>query len=208
MYIFFVSDFDGTLFDTYPGMVHAFKVALKEHNIDVSESEIHKYMSISVKTAINHFKENHKLNDDFIYKFIEYEKKLEGDKVIPFPFAKEICLDFKKSGGKNYILTHRGNSTLKFLEHHGMTEYFEEIATKHNKFKRKPDPEGFSYFTKKYGMSNHMVLGVGDRECDILGAKEAGINTCLYNTNNIELNENVDYRISSLEELYKILSLK
>lgn len=208
MFKHIIWDFDGTLFDTYPGMVHAFKVALKECNVDVSESEIHKHMSIATKTAINYFKETYSLNDEFIYKFIEYEKKLEGDKVIPFPFAKEICLDFKKSGGNNYLLTHRGNSTLKFLKYHGMTEYFEEIATKHNKFKRKPDPEGFTYFTKKYNLNNSATLGIGDRECDILGAKGAGIVTCFYNRNNIELNENVDYRISSLDEMYKILSLK
>jgi phosphoglycolate phosphatase-like HAD superfamily hydrolase len=168
-------DFDGTLFDTYPGMIYAFKRALKDSGVEISENEILKYMKVSVSNAINHFKENYALSNDFIEKYVYYEKNLDADKIMPFPFAKEICFEFKKSGGKNYILTHRGNSTFKFLKYHGMLECFEEIGTRHNGFKKKPDPEGFIYFIEKYHMDKGTVLAVGDRDCDILGAKEANI---------------------------------
>lgn len=87
-----------------------------------------------------------------------------------------------------------------------MIDYFDEIATKNNCFKRKPDPEGFTYFVEKYGINNDTVLAVGDRECDILGAKKANIKTCLYDTNSIELNEKPDFTIKSLSELFNILS--
>jgi len=198
-------DFDGTLFDSYPGMVYAFKRALGDNGVEVSEDEILKYMKISVTNAINHFKENYTLSDKFIENFLVYEKNLEADKVLPFPYAKELCLHIKENGGRNFILTHRGNSTLKFLKYHGMMDYFDEIATKHNCFKRKPDPEGFTYFVEKYDISNDTVLAIGDRECDILGAKKANIKACLYNTNSIELNENPDFTIKSLSELFNIL---
>lgn len=207
MFTDIIWDFDGTLFNTYPGMVYAFKRALSDNGVEVTEDEILKYMKVSVTNAINHFKESYSLDDEFIKKFVYYEKNLEADKIEPFPFAKEICMEFKNNGGRNFILTHRGNSTLKFLKYHGMTDCFEEIGTKHNCFKRKPDPEGFIYFTEKYNMSNGTVLAIGDRECDILGAKKANMKTCLYNTNSIELDEEVDFTISSLSELYKILSL-
>ncbi|MGH4123785.1 MAG: HAD-IA family hydrolase [Clostridium sp.] len=198
-------DFDGTLFDTYPGMVYALKRALGDNSVEVSEDEILKYMKVSVTNAINHFKGIYLLSDDFIEKFSFYEKNLEADKVMPFPYAKELCFHFKKNGGRNFILTHRGNSTLKFLKQHGMIDCFDEIGTKHHCFKRKPDPEGFTYFTNKYSMGNDSVLAIGDRECDILGAKKASIKTCLYNTNSIEPNEKSDFTIQSLSELFNIL---
>ena len=207
MFVNIIWDFDGTLFDTYPGMTYAFKKALGDNNVEVSEDEILKYMKISVTNAINHFKGVYHLSNEFIEKYSYYEKNLDVDKIIPFPFAKEICLDFKKNGGKNFILTHRGNSTLKFLKYHGMVDYFEEIGTKHNCFRRKPDPEGFIYFTKKYNMRNDTVLAIGDRDCDILGGKKANIRTCLYNTNSIESNENPDFTIKSLSELFNINNL-
>lgn len=69
-------DFDGTLFDSYPGMVYAFKRALGDNGVEVGEDEILKYMKVSVTTAINHFKENYNLSDKFIEKFLIYEKNL------------------------------------------------------------------------------------------------------------------------------------
>lgn len=203
-------DFDGTLFDTYPGTVYAFKKSLEDVNIMVNEEEILNNMKISVTHTISYFKEKYKMDDESIKRFIYYEKNLPEDKLIPFPYAKEICEEFKKRGGKNFILTHRGNSTLKLLKYYGMLGYFEEIGTKHNCFKRKPDPEGFTYFYEKYNMNKDNVLAIGDRDCDILGAKAAGMKTCLYNTNGIaiKLDEDADFTIASLEELYKILGIE
>lgn len=200
-------DFDGTLFDTYPGMVYAFKRALAEEGFTVSEDEIIKYMKISVTNAVDHFKEIYNMNDEFFKRFSFYEKNLEADKVKPFQYAKEICFDFQKNGGRNFILTHRGNSTLKFLKYYGMMDCFYEIGTKHKGFKRKPDPEGFIYFTEKYDMNKDRVLAIGDRECDILGAKAANVKTCLYNTNSIETIEKADFTIKSLAELADILKI-
>ncbi|WP_084170555.1 HAD hydrolase-like protein [Clostridium algidicarnis] len=40
-------DFDGTLFDTYSGMVYVFKRALGYNGIEISEDEILKYMKVS-----------------------------------------------------------------------------------------------------------------------------------------------------------------
>lgn len=198
-------DFDGTLFNTYPGMVNSFKKALRDKNIEETDENILKYMKVSVSHAINHFKELHDLEDDFAEKYALYEKNMDPQTVGPFPYAIDICKKLVDLGGRNYILTHRGNSTLKFLEHYGMTNLFTEIITKHNGFKRKPDPEGFLYLVEKYGVDKNKALVVGDRECEILGAKGAGIRICLYNTNNIEYTEIPDFCINSLNELQNII---
>lgn len=203
-------DFDGTLFDTYPGTVYAFKKALGDVNIMADEEEILKCMKVSVSYTIKYFQEKYFVDDETIKRFVSYEKNLEEEKLFPFSHAKEICEEFKKRGGRNFILTHRGNSTFKLLKYYGMLDLFEEIGTKHNCFKRKPDPEGFLYFYEKYNMNKDDALAIGDRDCDILGAKGAGMKTCLYNTNgvNIKIEGGTDYTISSLEDLYSILEIK
>lgn len=202
-------DFDGTLFNTYPAMVNAFKKALMDCEIkNVSEDEIITYLRISVATAVNHFMKTYSLNEDLTERFKFYEHKIGADEIMPFPYARELCSEFQKSGGKNFILTHRDNTIFDFLKYHDMLKYFEEIATKNNNFKRKPDPEGFVYFLNKYNINNENTLAVGDRELDILGAKSASIKTCLYNTNNIVFNEKTDYNIISLSDLFKILCIR
>lgn len=199
-------DFDGTLFDTYPGMIDSFKKALKDKGIDEKDENILRYMKVSVSCAIKHFKELYVLEDDFAERYSFYEKNMDPDVVGPFPYAAEICKMVVEGGGRNYILTHRGNSTQKFLKHYGMLQYFTEIITKHAGFKRKPDPEGFLYIIDRYNINKNKALVVGDRECEILGAKAAGIRVCLYDTNKIDSTETPDFTIGSLRELESIIN--
>jgi HAD superfamily hydrolase (TIGR01509 family) len=86
-----------------------------------------------------------------------------------------------------------------------MRQHFTEIVTKQYGFKRKPDPEAFIYLIEKYKINKGSAMVIGDRECEILGGKSAGINTCLYNTNNIESSTEPDFYIESLEEIINII---
>lgn len=95
---------------------------------------------------------------------------------------------------------------MKFLEHHGMLCYFTEIVTKQHGFQRKPDPEAFLYLMEKYKMSQDTTLVVGDRDCEVLGGKAAGIKTCLYNTNDVSLDVAPDFYVESLEKLLESIS--
>lgn len=198
-------DFDGTLFDTYPCMVYAFKEALKEIGVDEDESEILKYLKISVGDAINHFTELYPINEGFSERFHYYQKTYPAEKVLPFKFSREICEEFKNKGIRNFILTHRDESIFEYLKFHNMTDCFTEVGTKQNNFKRKPDPEGFLYFVEKYNLNKDEVLAIGDREIDILGAKNAGVKTCLYNTNNVDCTLKPDFIITSLNQLQEII---
>lgn len=91
--------------------------------------------------AIKHFMELYGLGNIFIDKLNHYKNITEYDMIRSFPFAAEVCKRFVTLGGRNYIITHRGDSTLKLLHHYGMHHYFTEIITKKYGFKRKPDPE-------------------------------------------------------------------
>ena len=198
-------DFDGTLFDTYPGTVNSFIKALEDSGINETNENVLNYLKVSDSLAITHFKELYGLDNDFINKYIAYKKDMKPEVIRPFPFAEDVCKQFVALGGRNYIITHRGHSTIKFLEHYGMMCHFTEIITKQNGFKRKPDPEAFIYLIEKYHMNESTSLVIGDRECEVLGGKAVGVRTCLYNTNNIPLSTEPDFYIDSLENLLNII---
>jgi phosphoglycolate phosphatase-like HAD superfamily hydrolase len=199
-------DFDGTLFDTYPETVNAFIKALKDNGIDETNENILNYIKVSDGFAVTHFKELYGFDEDFIDKYTFYKKDIRPEMVRPFPFASEICRQFVALGGRNYIITHRGDSTLSFLQHHGMMCYFTEVITKQYGFNRKPDQEAFMYLIEKYQINKSTALVIGDRECEILGGKAVGIRTCLYNTNNISLTIASDFYIDSLKDLIDIIN--
>lgn len=199
-------DFDGTLFNTYPGTVNSFRKTLKDNGIDESNENILNYMKISESYALTYFKELYGLDDNFIEKYTSYKKDMKPEMIQPFPFAADVCRKVIDLGGRNYIITHRGESTLKILRYYGMMCYFTEIITKQYGFKRKPDPEAFIYLIEKYQINKRTALVIGDRECEVLGGKAAGIRTCLYDTNNVSLTEVPDYNIDSLKNLVDMLN--
>ncbi|TDT51375.1 HAD-IA family hydrolase [Fonticella tunisiensis] len=207
MFTDIIWDFDGTLFDTYPGMVDAFQRALKEDGIEEDGEDILSLMKSSLSCAVNHYKDKYSLRDDFIERYSAYEKNIEETKRAPFPYAREICEAVIKKEGRNFLLTHRGNSTHKYLKYYEMESLFAEIVTKHYGFNRKPHPQGFLYLINKYKIDKSRALGVGDRELDVLAAKNAGIKACLYMTYEIPPVKEADYTITSLKEMYDILDL-
>jgi phosphoglycolate phosphatase-like HAD superfamily hydrolase len=199
-------DFDGTLFDTYPGIVASFRKALKDNGIDESDEHILNYFKISESYATSHFKELYGLDDALAEKFTDYKKDITPEMVKPFPFVVDVCREFVALGGRNYVITHRGDSTIKYLKHYGLMCYFTEVITKKNAFKRKPDPEAFIYLIDKYNINKSTAMVIGDRECEILGGKAAGIKTCLYNTNNISLDVAPDFYLDSFKSLLNIVN--
>ncbi len=198
-------DFDGTLFDTYPGTVSAFIKALQDCGIVETDDNVRNYLKVSGRFAVAHFKELYGLGNTFIEKYTSYKKAINPEMIEPFPYADEVCRRFVDLGGRNYIITHRGVSTIKFLKHYGMVSCFTEIITRQYGFKRKPDPEAFIYLIEKYQIDKNTALVIGDRECDVLGGKAVGIKTCLYNTNNISLSIETDFYLDSLENLVHII---
>ncbi|SHJ72609.1 haloacid dehalogenase superfamily, subfamily IA, variant 3 with third motif having DD or ED/haloacid dehalogenase superfamily, subfamily IA, variant 1 with third motif having Dx(3-4)D or Dx(3-4)E [Clostridium amylolyticum] len=201
-------DFDGTLFNTYPGMVNAFRLALLDSGVEADPEEILGFMKVSARDAAKHYSGMYQLREDFMEKFQAYHRNVKPESAIPFNYAKEICEGIVSAGGRNFIVTHRGGTTQKFLKYQGMLDLFTEIVTKHNGFKRKPHPEAFLYLIEKYHISKGEALIVGDREYEILAAKEAGVRSCLYDTNNIVSSVMPDYNITSLKELENIIGGK
>ena len=199
-------DFDGTLFNTYPIMVNAFKKALRIRGYEEAEDEILRHMKVSVREAVNHYSSYYNLDDRFRSDYERNEEEADSSHAQPFPFAREICEGIKASGGKNFIVTHRSRrSAEKYLMEYNMMSLFTEIVGKEMNFKRKPDPEAYYYLLNKHSLSPEEVLIVGDREFEAKAAENAGIHCCLFDSNRIFRVTKTEYYIKELALLMKIL---
>lgn len=202
-------DFDGTLFDTYPGMANAFQKALGDEGINESIPSILVELKVSVSHAIEHFKQKHNISDcSFAERFSMYESQLDIDHIYPFPNVEAVCRSIIDGGGHNHIYTHRGKSVFVYLERYNLLKLFTGIVNKDHNLKRKPDPDGFLYIINKYDLDRSRVLAVGDRTLDIAAAKNAGISSCLINESGRSTDCSPDYTINYAGELYRILDIK
>jgi HAD superfamily hydrolase (TIGR01549 family) len=207
MYKHIIWDFDGTLFDSYPVMVKAALTVLEEQGIYESYDKIMSLMKISFTHLYNYFNETYYISDTLISYFDKYRKEFEADSLKAFPYVVDVCRRIFESKGFNHLYTHRGKSSIEFLKKHNMYEYFSGLITRDSNFKRKPDPEALLWLTEEYKIDKSEALMIGDRDIDILAAKNAGIDGCYYKSYPLYDCEFAKHTITDYRQLAELLAL-
>lgn len=185
MYQNYFFDFDGTLYDTYPGMVKAFVEAFALQGIKLSASEVYQVMrENSVREAYRRYTTS-QLNEAKLH--ADYRNLEERYQVYAKPFsgARELLERIIANGGQNFLLTHRDKSSLTLLERDGFLQYFTDHSTANDGFKRKPDPEALNFLVAKHGLDPSASVMVGDRTLDIVAGHNAKMAGILFDPDNL-----------------------
>lgn len=197
----FIWDFDGTLYDTYPGMVAAFTEAFAENGIVVSEKEVYRKMREgSVGKCFADFFSN-VAKELQVQILNEYEKKeiMFTEKARPFDGVFEVCHKIVESGGRNFLLTHRDRQSLNLLKKEGLYSLLTGFVTSEDKFPRKPSPESLLYLCKTYSIDLNKSVMIGDRILDVRAGHNAGIKGYLFDPDNLITEDFVcDKRVTSI----------
>ena len=204
MYTHIIWDFDGTLFDTYPVMANVFKEALKEQKIEEPIEGIIKQMTVSASFAMNYYEEKYQISSDFITNYQKRKIEAELELSRPFDGIQEICKYIHSTNRKNYLLTHRGESSIVLLKKYGFFENFSDFITSKQGFERKPSPDAINYLINKYNMIHSESIMIGDRDLDLLSGKNANISSCYFTEGNND-NKHADHIINNFQQLYSII---
>jgi phosphoglycolate phosphatase-like HAD superfamily hydrolase len=182
-------DFDGTIFDTYPAYTRIFQ---KFTLHDVSVKEVQSHLKVSFTHAIQHFQ----LSKEQEEQLRKECRSISPSEVFPFPFVEEVL----KASNTNVIMTHKERKEVEeILAFHGMAKYFSGMVTGDDGFPRKPDASSYRYLHERHSLH----LSIGDRELDVIPAKEIGLKTCLFQ-NRVG---KADYYLDSFEDFFKIVNL-
>jgi HAD superfamily hydrolase (TIGR01549 family) len=124
----------------------------------------------------------------------------------PYQGAEDLIRDIHSLGKFNYLYTHRGKSSITFLKNYELEHCFTDFITSQHGFERKPSPNAIHYLIDKYQMMPEEAIMIGDRDLDILAAKNAGIHSCFFDESGAK-SMIADFSISSMKELYSIIKL-
>lgn len=208
MYKHIIWDFDGTLFNTYPGVAHTFLKIMKEkYKKNCQYEKVLEWSKFSLKFCAENLSEDIDTDKESLIESFHEEYMSNGAPIEepPYAGAKEICELVNEKGGMNLLFTHRGGMTLRrLLENHNMRDYFVELISRDDDFPRKPDPAAFLYLIDKYDLTRENTLAVGDRKIDVDAAHNAGIIACYFNPTGCKYEES-DYNIESLLALKDII---
>ncbi|MCI0765088.1 HAD-IA family hydrolase [Bacillus sp. TL12] len=179
-------DFDGTLFDTYPAYTNILSQALGNA---VDKQEIYEKLKISYSHAIDYY--NISSNQEKEIKTLQ--KKLSPKEMKPFDNVEKVL----KFANKNVIMTHKHrDGVLAILNYYGWDKYFADMVTIDDGFPRKPNPLAYVHLHTKHRID----LVIGDRELDLLPAKELGISTCIFQSQS----DLADYHLQDYSEFFNI----
>jgi len=205
MFLHYIWDFDGTLFDSYPHLTLSLQRALKDFGYSHTTSEILSLMKISVSTCISYYKEKYGLGEELRERYRYYENNEFIVPIKPYPYLREVLAKIVESGGKNYIYTHRGKSAIEYIREFNMDCFFCDSITSEDNFPLKPAPDAILHLIKKHNMDKNTVIMIGDRDIDILSGHNAMVSGCLFDPDDFFPDLDVEFRVKSMKEFDEVL---
>ncbi len=198
-------DLDGTLLDSYEMILASLSQLLSEYGIESDRDAILDYiLTCSVTDFIKATASDNRLSFDEIIS--RYRIILEGNdyRIKPMKNAVDILMHLSDNGVSNFVYTHKGKSAESVLEVMNLRQFFTEVLTAADGFERKPNPQAVLYLIDKYGLEKDSTFYVGDRDLDVLCAKNAGIKSIFFRSGK-DCTVDADYVVYDLLEIKEIV---
>ncbi len=205
----FIWDFDGTLFDSYPIIIATLRAALQDYGYDCDPVEAMGLMLQNIGVAQNYYADKFSIpREGFVETYMCHHSELNLQLLAkPMEDVEKVLAKICETGRKNYIFTHRKcSTTAQYLEKYSLSQHFTEIVGPEAvHFAYKPAPDSLLYLMHKYGMTADDAVMVGDRDCDLGSARNAGIGTVHFVCAAVPENLSCDFRFESYEKMLAIL---
>lgn len=170
-------DLDGTLTDSGPGIMNGFEYAIQKMGRSVSDkSQLRKFVGPPLEDSFgNELGYTSEETEKAIIFYRQYYLKKGVYENEVYPGIKDLLKELKEQGKKLAVATSKSiRGTTIVLEHFGLKQYFDVVATSSEERPTKLDV--IRYALEQIGAGDlSCVLMVGDRKYDITAAKEIGI---------------------------------
>jgi 8-oxo-dGTP diphosphatase len=202
-------DFDGTLFDTYPRIASALKAAFEDFGHYAAYEEVLALTKRSVTYALDTLMEKFQTKAS-LEELKDHYRRHEGgyskENAAPlYPGMKELLQEIVARGGKNYLYTHRGISSIKYLTGYSISHLFADSITGQDPYPPKPAPDAVLALIERHHMKKGRVVMVGDRDIDVLSAQNAGAFGCFFDPDQFFDDYPIELMAHSVEELRALL---
>lgn len=179
----FFWDLDGTVMDTYPGMVRCFCRAAQGLGMQASPGEILELMKDSLSVCVAAYARRYGREPEaLLAAFRREERLLPPGEVRPVPGIPQTLETLRALGGRHYLVTHRDGLAREYLRANGLEMLFDDVITSEDGFPRKPAPDSLLYLMRKHGLSPAQCVMIGDRPLDVEAGINAGMLGCLMDT--------------------------
>ena len=215
-YEYILFDLDGTLTDSALGITNSAMYSLEKCGIEVSNrSELYKFIGPPLWDS---FEKYYGFSKEEANTAVEFYREYYRDKGIfenlVYDEIEDLLKTLKANNKVLIVATSKSEVFAKqILEHFDIAKYFTYIAGSNLDGTRVKKGEVIKYALKSCNIFDlSKAIMVGDREHDIIGAKEAGINSIGvlfgYGDRNELDKAGADFIVNTVEDIGKILIVK
>lgn len=206
-------DFDGTIADTAPGIVHTMCVTFAHLGMPIpDEAAMRATIGLPLSKALQ--QANHLSDADAALAadtYRQFFKSCEAGLITLFPQVKETLQQLREMGMRMAIVTSRNVESLQLvLSTHHIADYFEILVTNNDGLPHKPAPDMVLHLLNRMEISADQTLVVGDTTFDILMGNGAKCHTCAVTYGNhtrpMLLTAQPTYMIDSFNEILSLIS--
>lgn len=98
----------------------------------------------------------------------------------PIDGAKDFCEYVKSEGFKIYVLSNASDKFYEYFPNFAPLEYFDGIVVSADEGVTKPDRRIYEIFLERFGLKPDECLFIDDREDNVRGAMEAGMQAFVF----------------------------
>ena len=177
MYQTILFDLDGTLTDSAPGVIHSVQYALNKYGITEAYENLQCFIG---PPLIQSFQKvygfGHEQAEEAVVYYREYYSAGGIFENEVYPGIKELLQDLKRAGKTLAVATSKPEFFAKqVLDHFGLTGYFDFIGGALMDETRTTKVEVLAYTLSEMKADPTASVMVGDREHDVLAAKDLGL---------------------------------
>lgn len=195
-------DFDGTLYDSYPNVCHAFRLTLEAlgHGGLYEPTETLRLVKVSVFHAATVLADRFGPDVQEIMRVFHHYHELEPA-FPPYAGLADCLRTLHAHGCRHYLYTHRDLRAIEQLKQDGLWPLFTDAVTRVDGFPDKPAPDALLALMQRNGVDATAAAMVGDRDIDIGSGHNAGMRGILFDPDDFYPTLNVEMRVHSMREL-------
>lgn len=213
MYQTILFDLDGTLTDPGIGITNSVAYALEKYNIHVEDkASLYKFIG---PPLLDSFAKYYGFSLEESQKAVDYYREYFGPKGIYeneiYEGVRELLVELKQTGKKIVLATSKPEKyAIEILRYFELDKYFDFVAGALMDETRTKKAEVIAYALENCKTKDlSQIIMIGDREYDILGAKQMGVDSIgvLYGYGNQEelVNAGATYIVENVKEIYDLV---
>ncbi|KAG9390591.1 Haloacid dehalogenase-like hydrolase [Carpediemonas membranifera] len=195
-YEYYMFDFDGTIFDSFPLSVVSGAETMAKFRPG-SPTVTDAWVKVNMGQTLPSFVRDMlgcsgtPATDDEVVEatafFCQHQADFGQMYARIFDGSREAMQKLKQAGKRISIVTSRTNQTLlPYLDVFGLAEFVDSVVTPDTVKNHKPDPESIDLACEQMGVTDrHAAIMVGDMPTDILAGVAGGVDTCMVGWANI-----------------------